>query len=194
MSEPLTGLPLPVKHDWTGLRPVLERIAQTTVTHLRHGGYVSEDEAAPVVAAYQAALKADVQPPDFLAFVAEFQAKKHSLTMEGEVIRMQKLLRSCLNDRVHYWSFGPLPGRATALYEHCPALRSVCATLGCPASLAGETSIVHVASINPVAAMVASFRISQELNREAEGDIPFVFSFLADLPVWQAMMQRHFAA
>jgi hypothetical protein len=132
--------------------------------------------------------------PDFLNFTAEIQAQKHSLTVEGELVRMQKVLRNSLNDRVHYWSFGPLSGRASALYDHCPGLRPVCMALGCPATLAGETSIVHVASLNPVSALVASFWISQELNRTSEGDAPFVFTFFTDLPAWQVLMQRHFAS
>jgi len=193
MSENLAGFPLPTTTDRTSLLPVLDRIAQTSVKHLQQGGYVSEAEAAPLIPAYQKALASAKPPSDFLIFVAEAQATKHSLTVEGEITRMQKLLRSCLNDRVHYWSFGPLPGRASALYEHCPGLRPVCSALGCPATLAGENSIVHIASINPVAALVISFWISHELNRETEAEAPFVFPFLLDLPAWQALMQNHFA-
>lgn len=194
MTESITGFPLPAKTDRLSLQPVLERIAQTTVKHLRQGGYVSEAEAAPWIPAYLTALNSAHPPADFLTYVADVQAQKHSLTQEGEVIRMQKLLRNCLNDRVHYWSFGPLPGRAAALYDHCAGLRPVCAALGCPATLAGETSIVHIGSINPVSALVASFWISHELNRETDGDAPFVFSFLMELPAWHILMQNHFAA
>ncbi|SKA82391.1 hypothetical protein SAMN02745166_00901 [Prosthecobacter debontii] len=192
MTESLTGFPLPAKIDRSSLRPVLERIAQTSTKHLLEGGYLSDTESGPILPAYGQALASSSPPADFLSFVAETQASKHSVTVEGEISRMQKLLRSRLNDRVHYWSFGPLPGRASALYEHCPGLKAVCSTLGCPATLAGETSIVHVASINPVAALVASFWISHELNRAADGDAPFVFSFLTDLPIWQTLMQNHF--
>lgn len=194
MNESITGFQLPAKTDRGSLQPVLERIALTSIKHLREGGYVSEAEAAPLLPAYQTALQSSTPPPDFLSFVAERQAKKHSLTVEGEITRMQKLLRVCMNDRVHFWSFGTLPGRATALYEHCPGLRSVCATLGCPATLAGETSIVHVVSMNPVSALVTSFWIGHELNRETDGDAPFVFSFLTDLPTWQVLMQNHFSS
>ncbi|TDU70886.1 hypothetical protein EI77_02004 [Prosthecobacter fusiformis] len=194
MTESLTGLSLPAQTDRSILVRALERIGQTSMNHLREGGYITEAEAKPLLLDYQSALVSAKPPTDFLTFVAENQAAKHSLTVEGEIGRMQKLLRSCMNDRVHCWSFGPLPGKASSLYDHCPKLRNVCATLGCPASLAGETSIVHIASINPVAAQVASFWIRQELNRETEADAPFVFSFLTDLPSWQLLMQRHFAA
>lgn len=195
MSAPLPNLPLPAHTDRNSLRPVLDRIAGTTVMYLQQGDYLSEGEAAPLLAAYGEKLGAAVGVmPDFLHFTAEAQAQKHSLTVEGELVRMQKLLRNSLNDRVHYWSFGPLSGRASALYDHCPGLRPVCMALGCPATLAGETSIVHVTSLNPVSALVASFWISQELNRTAEGDAPFVFTFFTDLPAWQMLMQRHFAS
>lgn len=194
MTESFTGIPLPAKTDRVSLQPVLERIAQTTVKHLREGGYVSEAESAPLIPGYLKELNSPIPPSDFLTYVAAAQAQKHSLTVEGEITRMQKLLRNCLNDRVHFWSFGPLTGRPSALYDHCPGLRSVCSALGCPATLAGETSIVHIASINPVAALVASFWISHELNRDTDGDAPFVFSFLMELPAWQSLMQTHFAA
>jgi hypothetical protein len=195
MSAPLPNLPLPAHTDRNSLRPVLDRIAGTTVMYLQQGDYLSEGEATPLLAAYGEKLGAATGVmPDFLNFTAETQAQKHSLTVEGELVRMQKVLRNSLNDRVHYWSFGPLSGRASALYDHCPGLRPVCMALGCPATLAGETSIVHVASLNPVSALVASFWISQELNRTSEGDAPFVFTFFTDLPAWQVLMQRHFAS
>lgn len=192
MTESLTGIPLPAKTDRTSLRPVLERIAHISLKHLREGGYVSEEESAPLLPAYSDALNSFPPPTDFLTFVAEAQTAKHTVTVEGEISRMQKLLRSRLNDRVHFWSFGTLPGRSSALYEHCPGLQPVCSTLGCPATLAGETSIVHVTSLNPVAALVVSFWISHELNRTTEGDAPFVFSFLTDLSTWQLLMHNHF--
>jgi len=191
----LLNLPLPEPTDRNSLHPVMERVAASTATHLQQGGYLADKEAAPLLAAYREKLsKASGVMPDFLNFTAETQAQKHSLTVEGEVGRMQKLLRNSLNDRVHYWSFGPLSGKASALYDHCPSLRPVCAALGCPATLAGETSIVHVASLNPVAALVASFWIGQELTQLAEGESPFVFAFLTDLSAWQVLMQRHFAS
>lgn len=196
-AECLNGLPLPATGPDAGsLLPVLERIAQTTARHLRQGGYLSDQESDSVLAAYPKTLQDHTRPAhDFLLFIAEVQsAKKTSLSVEGEVTRMQKVLRGSLNERVHGWSFGTLPGRPTSLYDHCPGLRQVCSALGCPSVLAGETSIVHTVSLNPIAALVTAFWISHELNRQAEGDAPFVFSFVADLPAWQPMIQTHFAA
>ncbi len=182
----------PPQTDRIGLSSVLENIAATTLKHLRQGGYVSEEEAEALLTDYRSKVGAGA-PPDFLHFTAETQAQKHSLSVDGEVLRMQKVLRSSLNDRVHYWTFGPLSGKPSSLYDHCPDLRRICTVLRCPATLAGETSIVHVASINPVSALVASFLIGQELGRSAEGESPFIFTFLTDLPSWQALLQRHFA-
>lgn len=195
--ESITGIAFPGVSPAMGgaeVQPVLERIAGCCLKHLRQGGYVSDDEAVTLLTAYQKSLQPAVRPRDFIVFVAEAQAARHKVTVEGEVQGMQKLLRHSLNDRVHAWSFGLPPGRATALYEHCPALRPVCAALGCPATLAGETSIVHVASINPVAALVAAFWIDHEVTRVAGGDSPFVFPFLVDMPSWNTLCQRHFAA
>jgi hypothetical protein len=106
---------------------------------------------------------------------------------------MQKLLRKSVNDSVHQWSFGPLPGRPSTLYEQYPRLRAACKALGCPFTQAGESGIVHVCSLNPISALVASSWISQELKHDSEGDEPFVFTFFTELATWQALIQRHFA-
>lgn len=194
MTTPLPAMSAPPQTDRFGLSSVLENIAATTLKHLRQGGYVSEDEGEALLTTYRSKLGSNTSPaPDFLHFIAETQAQKHTLTVDGEVARMQKVLRSSLNDRVHYWTFGPLSGKPSSLYDHCPDLRRICTVLRCPATLAGETSIVHVASINPVTALVASFLIGQELGRASEGESPFIFTFLTDLPSWQTLMQRHFA-
>lgn len=192
MSTPLPAIQAPAQAERLGLSSVLENIAATTVKHLRQGGYVSEAEANALLAAYRCKLGGTSAAPDFLHLIAETQAQKHSLTVDGEVARMQKLLRGSLKDRVHYWTFGPMSGKPASLYDHCPDLRRVCKALGCPATLAGETCIVHVASINPVSALVASFLIGQELGRASEGESPFIFTFLTDLPSWQLLLQRHF--
>lgn len=178
----------------TSIREVLNGVTNKTLVILQEAGCLHKNELAPLLAAYREKLAAaSCLMPDFLNFTAEHQAQKYSLTAEVELVRMQEVLRNSLKDRVHYWSFGPLSGRPSALYEHCPSLRSVCMALGCPTTLAGETSIVHVTSLNPVSALVASFWISQELSQVAEGDAPFVFTFFTDLAAWQALMQRHFA-
>lgn len=194
-AECLEGMTLPSAPDAGSLWPALERIATTTARHLRQGGYLSEQESSVLLAAYPKTLQtASTCGHDFLLFTAEVQvAKKPSLTVEGEVARMQKVLRGSLNERVHAWSFGPLPGRPSSLYDHCPGLRAVCSALACPAVLAGETSIVHIVSLNPIAALVSAFWIGHELNRLAEGESPFVFCFVAELPAWQLLVQRHFA-
>ena len=107
---------------------------------------------------------------------------------------MQVALRHRLVDRVHCWTFGTLPGRATSLYDYNPSLRPCCALLGCPAMLAGDVSVVHVASINPVAVLVASAWVNHELTLQSGGEAPFVFPFMIDLPVWSLLLQRHFSA
>lgn len=195
MSSLDLGISIPSGVNMTSMREVLNGVTNRTLVILQEAGCIHKNESAPLLAAYGEKLGAAAGlMPDFLNFTAEFQARKHSLTAEVELVRMQKVLRNSLNDRVHYWSFGPLSGRTAPLYEHCPSLRSVCMALGCPATLAGEASIVHVTSLNPVSALVASFWISQELSRTAEGDAPFIFAFFTDLAAWQALMQRHFAS
>lgn len=187
--------PIPNHIDSVGVISVLDNIAVTTLKHLRQGGYLSEEEASVLLDAYRCKLAFGIPvATDLITFIAETQAQKHPLKAEDEVVRMQKLLRSRLNDRLYFWSFGPLPGKPSSLYDHCPDLRQVCMALGCPATLAGESNIVHLASVNPVSALVASLWIGQQLSRISEGESPFIFAFLTDLPSWQILLQRHFVS
>lgn len=182
--------------DEAARRSVLEAVASCCAQQLRQGGYFSHSEAEAMLNTYRSTMLAsDSRHPanDFLYFSAEQQAKKHALTLDGELHRMQMLLllRWSLSDRVHCWTFGTLPGRAASLYEYCPPLRACCELLGCPAILAGENSLVHVASINPVAVLAAAAWIGTELG-QLNGESPFVFPFMIDLPLWSALRQRHF--
>jgi hypothetical protein len=195
--EAITGInipPPPAAVNPGAMLPTLEEIATCCMKHLRSGGYLTEAEGKDMLTAYLCALTSRNPPRDFLLFTAEMQAEKHSLSVDSEVSRMQKVLRGRLHDRVHFWTFGPMPGRASGLYELCPSLRDICSVLGCPSVIAGETSIMHVASINPVAALVTASFITCEIMKDAEADGPFVFPFLIDLPAWNLMLQRHFAA
>lgn len=180
-----------------GLRSVLDAVASSCARYLREGGYLSDDEEIAILHAYRARQGAvnpsQVPPVDFLAFTAETQAKKHSVEAEDEVRRMQKLLRGRVSDRIHSWTFGPLPGRTTSLYDDCPPLRKCCSLLVCPATMVGE-AVVHVASINPVAVLAAAKWVAHELGQRSGGEAPFVFPFMIDLPSWTKLVDSHFAA
>ncbi len=200
--ENLTGITIPHPFsvsDETACRSVLQGIASSCASHLRQGGYFSDDEAGAMLRAYQDFLYATTFRPeqavDFLLFCADLQAQQHSVTVEGEVHRMQSLLllRWSSTERIYSWTFNTLSGRVTSLYEHSPELRSVCAMLNCPAMLAGEPSIVHVASINPVAVHVTMELIKEELVK-ANGDIPFVYPLMINMTLWNTLRQRHFPA
>lgn len=183
--------------DDAARREVLDAVASCCTQQLRQGGYFSVSEGDEMMRLYRASLvplsRENRASNDFLIFTAEQQARKHSLTIEGELHRMQTLLllRWSLSDRVHCWSFGMLPGRSSSLYDIRPSLRDCCQLLGCPAVLAGETSIVHVASVNPVAVLAAAAWIGTEIAASS-GDAPFVFPFMIDLPLWTSLRQRHF--
>ena len=198
-NEPVTGIAFPnvtSEDDESSLVRVLDGIAVCCMRHLQQGGYVSDVEAKALLISYRAMLSSQPRngrtSPDFLAFAAEEQAARHSLQADSEIARMQRLLRRSLHDRVHYWTVGPLPGRPGSLYEHLPSLRTICSTLSCPGVVAGESSVMHVASINPVAALVAASWIDHECTSAADGESPFVFPFLVDTPTWSTLLQRHF--
>ncbi|MEI6712694.1 MAG: hypothetical protein WCO60_03015 [Verrucomicrobiota bacterium] len=197
--EEITGIHFPscnAPKDPGVICGVLDAVSACCSRHLLAGGYYTEQEAEDVLSAYQSGLSFCCEPgnvaSDFIAFTAETQAKKNGLTAEGEVARMQRLLRWSLSDRVRCWSFGVLPGAVDALYCHCVSTRLPCGYLGCPSMLGGEASIVHVAGVNPVSALVVSAWIRQEMTASGESEAPFVFPLMVDLPSWHSMLQRHF--
>jgi len=199
--EEITGIPFPGYNSPRNagvLARVLEAVGECCAQHLREAGYFTEDEATDVLSDYQSELSFSCEPgnpaADFIAFVAETQAKVRGKSADGEVARMQKLLRWSLGDRVRCWTFGMPPGSVEGLYSHATSTREACGTLGCPSMLGGEVSIVHVTSVNPVAALVAAAWIKQELAGQGEVDAPFVFPLMVDLPSWHTMLQRHFGA
>ena len=182
-------------NDIALLRSVQDAIASSCTRYLREGGYLADQQEEPLLRSYRARLEASSTPSpnlEFLAFTAEAQTRDHSVTVEDEIRRMQKVLRARLSDRVHSWTFGPLPGRAKSLYEHCPAVRACCAHLVCPAILVSD-SVVHVASINPVAVLATAKWITHELTVQAGGDAPFVFPFMVDFPAWAMLVDKHFS-
>lgn len=183
--------------DDVALKSVLDAVAASSARYLREGGYLTEEEESAILRAYRSRMGsgplASHRPTDFLAFTAEAQSKERSSGAADEVRRMQKLLRSRIVERVHSWTFGPLPGRVSSLYDHCPPLRTCCSLLVCPATLVGET-VVHVASINPVAVLAAAKWVTHELGLRSGGESPFVFPFMIDLPGWTKLVDRHFSA
>jgi hypothetical protein len=183
-------------NDVALLRSVQDAVASSCARYLREGGYLADQQEEPFLRAYRARLDNPAGgrqlSMDFLDFVAEAQAREHSVTPEDEIRRMQKLLRARLSDRIHTWTFGPLHGRPNTLYEACPSLRACCTQLVCPAYFAGET-LVHVASINPVAVLAATKWITHELSIQSGGDAPFVFPFMVDMTTWATVVERHSA-
>lgn len=184
-------------NDFALLRSVQDAVASSCARYLREGGYFTDQQEEPFLRAYRARLDARTSGShlthDFLAFTAEAQAREHNVTVEDEIRRMQKLLRRRLSDRIHSWTFGLLPGRATSLYEHSPSLRACCSHLVCPAMLVGD-SVVHVASINPVSVLAATKWITHDLATQSGGDAPFVFPFIVDLNSWNTLVERHFVS
>lgn len=198
-AESTTEICLPANHRGRneGVLPtLLEDVASCVNKHLREGGYFSDLEAQGLYEEYHSRLAGSpIQPAlslDFTFFVAESQSALHGLSLEGEIGRIQKILRWSLSDRVSSWTFGPLPGMAEKLYSRSASLRRVCCLLGCPSLIFEEDSIVHVSSVNPVAALVASAWITKELKAISEGEAPFAFPLMVDFTSWLSMRQQHF--
>src|SRR5262245_2454847 len=101
-------------NDLALLRSVQDAIGSSCARYLREGGYLTDQQEEPLLRAYRARLDASHVPNAslyFLAFTAEVQTRDHSVTVEDEIRRMQKVLRARLSDRIHSWTFGALPGR-----------------------------------------------------------------------------------
>jgi hypothetical protein len=177
-------------------KEVLAEIGNCCAARLKAGGYFSEKEAEDVQSAYIESLDfyyGSGNPcGDFLVFAAELHSVRQGSNTEQELVRMQKMLRWSLSDRVRYWSFGALPGASDALYCHCVSTRMPCDYLGCPGVLSGDANIVHLVSVNPLAALVAGAWVRQELSAIAGGEAPFVFPMMVDVSTWQSLLQRHF--
>src|SRR5436190_13387335 len=84
-------------NDIALLRSVQDAIASSCARYLREGGYLTDQQEEPLLRAYRARLEASSVPSpslDFLAFTAETQSRDHSVTVEDEIRRMQKVLRA----------------------------------------------------------------------------------------------------
>src|SRR4029078_5887891 len=99
-------------NDLALLRSVQDAVASSCARYLREGGYLTDQQEEPLLKTYRARLSAtsaeQVQSMDFLAFTAEAQSHEHSVTVEDEIRRMQKLLRGRLSDRMHSWTLRAL--------------------------------------------------------------------------------------
>ena len=192
MNCVVPDLVFPSKSGKEDILKILKRVAEKTLQILIQEGELNAIDSDVLFSAYEhEANTSSGFKTDFLQLTAQNQAQKNSLSVEAELVRFQKALRNHLVARVHQWSFGQLPGRQLSLYDKCQSLREICMTLGAPSMLVGESSVIHVASINPVLALVASDWINHEL-RSISQESAFIFCFCTDLSTWETMMHRHF--
>jgi hypothetical protein len=195
-KESTTGIALPSviqSEDPEEFATLLDDVAHFCTRHLSSGGYFSDEEAKAMLGGYRAARASGraIEIQDFLAFTAHDRGKRCGLAPADEIRRMQKVLRWGATDKVPFWAFGPLPGKSEGLFQVCPSLEIICRGLCCPARVAGDSSIIHVASVNPVAALITAALIEREMAALPGGLIPFVFPLMVDLPTWQVLLQRH---
>jgi hypothetical protein len=196
-SETITGILFPQKvatSDHEAIVEVLKRIAICCSEYLVEGGYLEKSEIELYQSEYLSRLKQGSGLVDFIVFLAESKVQNHLLTLELEVSTIQQILNERLSGSVYYWDFGPMPGKQSILYETLPEVMKICESLRCTATDAGDPGILHVASINPIAALVASAWITHEVTQNSVGEQPFVFTFMVGFPVWNILLQQHFPA
>ncbi len=196
-SETITGILFPQKvvtSDHEAIVDVLKRIAICCSEYLVEGGYLLKNETEGYQSEYLSYLKKGSVPVDFIAFLAEAKVKDHSLSLESEVSKIQQILNERLSGSVYCWDFGPMPGKQSLLYETHPEVMRICERLRCTATDAGDPGILHIASINPISALVASAWIAHEVTQNSVHEQPFVFTFMVSFPVWTMLLHQHFLA
>lgn len=199
VDDPVTGVRLPVPvAGWTRVDrdAVLGGLADFCSGVLRAKGYLDGDALERLGDGYRRMLAARAGDPggdDFLEFVAMALERENGLPVDAELGRMERVLHRARFDRMVQWTFGRLPGVMPGeLYEIMPSARAICRLLRCPASLAGDTSLIHVASVNPAAAHLAACWLRAEIARQELGEAPFVFAFTLTPDDWRSRCQQHF--
>ncbi len=185
--EQITGIEFPSSvesAEYSSKVQVLQAIASCNITHLLNGGYLGKSEKDSYQQDYLQSLKPGTLSTDFVAFLAARKAHETSQPIETEISEIQKILHEHIGSSVFYWDFGHMRAGVSPLFATHPTLKSICELLECFITLASDLSILQVASINPISALVASSWIKHQLLADATTEIPFTFPFMVDFPTW----------
>ena len=175
---------------------ILQEVAATTAVRLEKGGFLSQEESEDFWKAYCAFCRSSCDSQDysrdFLIFAAHRYAEIHSIAPDDSIHRMQKMLWEQLQEALHYWSLGSLPGGSRDLFEKYPSIESASMLLLCPVFAAGEDSIIHVAALNPIAGLVTAEWVRHELRSGPSSEESFLFTFAVGFPAWINLQQMLF--
>lgn len=193
-TESTTGIAIPSVIKLTEAEHfsvLLDSIASFCALRLLDGGYLSDVELRCVLADYSALNVTGVQNHhlDFLGFVANYKLNRGAVDLSDEIRKMQQVLRRGATGKVPFWGFGPVLGKPDILFQVCSSLRSLCVRLGCPVIVIGDPAIIHVTSVNPVAALIIAALIEREMALLPSGLIPFVFPMIVDLQTWKSLIK-----
>jgi hypothetical protein len=172
---------------------LLDSIASFCASRLLDDGYLSDEEYKCVLSDYRSLNVTGGQNThlDFLAFVGHERVNRDSPDLSNEIRKMQQVLRRGATGKVPFWGFGPILGKPDILFQACPSLRSLCVRLSCPVIVIGDPAIIHVASVNPVAALVTAALVEREMALLPSSLIPFVFPMIVDLQTWKSLIKNH---
>jgi hypothetical protein len=185
--EQITGIEFPSaveSAEYSSKVQVLQAIASCNITHLVNGGYLAKSAKDSYQQDYLQSLRPGTISTDFVAFLAARKAHETSQSIEAEISVIQNILHEHIGSSVFYWDFGRMRAGVSPLFATHPALKSICELLECFITLASDLSILQVASINPISALVASSWIKHQLLSDATNEMPFIFSFMVDYPTW----------
>jgi len=195
-TESTTGIAIPSVIELTEAEhfgALLDSIASFCASRFLDDGYLSDEEFRCVLSDYRSlnVTSGQNQYLDFLVFVAHYRVKNDPLDVSNEIRKMQHVLKRGATGKVPFWGFGPLSGKPDILFQACPLLRSLCVRLGCPVIVIGDPAIIHVASVNPVAALITAALIEREMAFLPSRLIPFVFPLIVDLQTWKSLIKHH---
>lgn len=193
--EQTTGIEFPSAVQTAGNSSkiqVLQAIALFNIKHLLAGGYLNNSDQDSYQQDYLGNLRPGTLSTDFIAFLAARRAQENSAAIDIEIHKIQTVLREQVGNSVFYWDFGHMRGGVTPLFASHPALKAICELLECLITPSSDLSILHVVSINPISALIASSWIKHQLFIEATGEIPFIFPFMIDFQTWNALSHQTF--
>jgi len=195
-SERITNVSFPTTGaadtSYKEIAELLHHSAAHCLRLLVKSGLLSSNDAESCLEEYTQTLSPDSPSSEFIAFLATRLAHESSDTMEQEIGRIQKCLREQLGSVPHYWNFGHLRNGGAAFFNNHPDLQPICNWLDVSVLANSDFSVLQLASINPLSVLIASAWLKHLISKDPANEVPFIFTFMVDVPTWNSLSSHHF--
>lgn len=182
-------------NDWQAASFLALDIAKKTLFILESSSRLSTQDAAELMASYQAEIKSLSPPspiPDILYYVYDQTKQSEELDQSRNIIElMQRILMEICSPKPTYCQFLERTHRPSEFYQTYEEVRDLCSILGAPVVTAIENTVINVSSINPLTAYAASKLIELSVGKSL-GYIPFTFAVVAEFDAWMTLKNKHF--